>query len=306
MKMAEGTAPARTALAGNPSDGYGGAIVTVTLQGLGAHADARPAERMRISPPVRLVDATIARFARANGLALDPVEVDWSTSIPEGVGLGGSSAIIIAVARAMAALHGVELEPRALAALALAVEREDLGIAGGRQDQLVEAFGGLVFIDFAADVAGRVEELDPALLPPLVIAWREDTSKDSGPVHADLRARWEAGGSAVRGAMHALAALAADGRDALLARDREAFGRCVDQSFDLRASIMPLDPRHVEMIECARAAGASANYSGSGGAIAAVCRDAAHAPVVADALRGLGCGVLAAQDPPAARRTPTP
>ncbi len=52
---------------------------------------------------------------------------------------------------------------------------------------------------------------------------------------------------------------------------------------------MALDHRHVAMIEAARSAGAAANYTGSGGAIIAVCRDAAHLRKVQAALAALGC-----------------
>jgi GHMP kinases C terminal len=64
--------------------------------------------------------------------------------------------------------------------------------------------------------------------------------------------------------------------DALRSRDHAAFAAAVDRSFDLRATILELDPRHVALIDCARREGAAANYTGSGGAIVAVCRDHAH------------------------------
>lgn len=53
--------------------------------------------------------------------------------------------------------------------------------------------------------------------------------------------------------------------------------------------MMALDPRHVEMISIARGYGASANYTGSDGAIVAVCRDAAHRATVAAGLSAGGC-----------------
>ena len=52
---------------------------------------------------------------------------------------------------------------------------------------------------------------------------------------------------------------------------------------------MTLDPRHVAMIDCARAHGAAANYTGSGGAIVAVCSDRAHRAEVEAALADIGC-----------------
>jgi glucuronokinase len=90
--------------------------------------------------------------------------------------------------------------------------------------------------------------------------------------------------------MTRLADLAREARAALLAGDRAAFAASVDASFDARAQMMELDERHVAMIELARTAGASANYTGSGGAIAAVCRDDSHRDEVIASLREIGCG----------------
>ena len=89
-----------------------------------------------------------------------------------------------------------------------------------------------------------------------------------------------------------LGELARRARAALKAGDRTQLLRCVDQSFEARQRMLELDPRHVEMIDCARAAGASANYTGSGGAIVAVCPDEAVRERAARALRALGCATL--------------
>lgn len=275
-----GTAPARTALAGNPSDGYGGAVLAVTLDVLGARAVARPAGGLTVSPESELVRA-VAR--RVGG---EPAAIEWSTTVPANVGLGGSSAIAIATLRALHAFGGSEPPSRELALTALAVEREDLGIPGGRQDQLVQAHGGLTLMDWSQDPDGEVQQLDSQLLPPLVVAWRAQAAEHSGIAHADLRSRYGVGD------MPELAQLAHDAAHALGAQDHEAFASAVDESFEHRARMMPLDPRHVEMIETARAAGATANYSGSGGAIVAVCRSAPHAAEVTAALRRLGCDTL--------------
>jgi glucuronokinase len=274
---AEGFAPARTALAGNPSDGYGGAVLAVTLPVLGAHATARLSDSLSVSPKSDLVRATVVRFGT-------PAQIEWSTNVPPSVGLGGSSAISIAVLRALDA----SLPPKELALTALAVEREDLDIPGGRQDQVVQAHGGLVLMDFSEDPDGRVERLDSGLLPPLVVAWRAQAGEPSGIAHADLRSRYG------RGDMPALAALAHEAARALRGGDWSSFSRAVDESYEHRARMVALQPRHVAMIETARAAGAAANYSGSGGAIVAVCRDHEHRETVSAALRQLGCGVLTA------------
>jgi glucuronokinase len=182
----------------------------------------------------------------------------------------------------------VSLERGELAELALAVEREELGIAAGLQDRVAQSYGGLTFMDFGP--GGGYEPLDAGLLPPLVVAWRGDTSADSGIVHGNLRSRFDAGEAVVVDSMTRLARLARDARAALVGGDRAAFAASVDASFDARAQMMELDERHVAMVERARACGAGANYTGSGGAIAAVCRDESHRAEVTAALREIGCG----------------
>ncbi len=146
---AAGEAHARAALAGNPSDGYGGAVLAVTLPAFRARAEIGAADQLRVDPPSQLVCATVQRFARAAGApSAQAAAVTWSTTIPRRVGLGGSSAIVIAVLRALCARHGTALDRSALAELALAVEVEELGIAAGLQDRVAQSYGGLMFMDF--------------------------------------------------------------------------------------------------------------------------------------------------------------
>jgi glucuronokinase len=281
--MARGRAFARAALAGNPSDGYGGAVLAVCVPALAAHAEAAPAERSTSDPPSALVDAAVARFARG------PCAVRWRTGVPREVGLAGSSAIVTATVRALCALHGHALHPDDLAEMVLAVEVEDLGIAAGPQDRYAQAHEGLVLMDFAG-ARPRVEHLDAGLLPPLYLAWRTDAAQTSHAVHGGLRDRASEG--VVRSAMARLAGHARAARDALHAGDRTAFAAAVDGSYDERAALIELDGRHVAMIEAARGVGASANYAGSGGAIVGTVPQAGAAPLEA-ALMPLGCDVIA-------------
>jgi glucuronokinase len=290
VKGGRGVASARAALAGNPSDGYAGAVLAVTLPQWCARAEATAAPEIEIEPANALVEATVRRFARE--LGTQGAAVRWSTSIPQRVGLGSSSALVIAVIRSLGELHGVELPPSELAQLALAVEVEEMGIVAGLQDRVVQAYGGLVLMDFAPEArASPYERLAPELLPGLLIAWREDAAALSGDVHASLRERHRQGDRVAVETMTELAGAAREARDALVAGELERFGDCVDRTFDLRRRMLDLDPRCVEMVELARASGASANYTGSGGAIVAVCRDEPHADAVAGSLVAAGCRV---------------
>lgn len=266
-------------------------MLAVTLDGLSAEASARRAQTLVVEPASELVEATVRRFSSELDAAALATAVRWRTSIPRGVGLGGSSAIVIAVLRALCALHGTALDPARMAELALAVETEDLGIAAGLQDRVAQAYGGLVFMEFGD--GGAYEQLAPALLPPLVVAWRANAAQDSGVVHASLRTRLRAGDATAVAGMKELAELARAAREAVIAGDHEGLARAADESFDVRRRLLPLDPRHVELVERARALGAGVNYTGSGGAVVAACRDRAHAGTVARGLRDLGCGTLA-------------
>jgi len=234
-----------------------------------------------------LMAAAVRRLARIADLPSSGFALTYSSSVPGEVGLAGSSALVVAALRALCAAFDVRLTADQLALTALEAETEELGIAAGPQDRVVQSHGGLVMMDFA-NSTWKVEELDPALLPPLFVAWRHEHATHSGDYHAELRRRHAGGDPAVHGCMKRLAQLATDARDALVAGDHAAFARCLDGSFDERAAMGPLVPEHVEMIELARSLGASANYAGSGGAIVGT----APSETLRVGLERAGCSVL--------------
>ena len=77
--------------------------------------------------------------------------------------------------------------------IALAAEREELGITAGLGDRVVQVYGGLVYLDLAREGGPRVEPLDASRLPDLFVAWRPDAATDSGDVHSEMRERFKAG-----------------------------------------------------------------------------------------------------------------
>ena len=111
---------------------------------------------------------------------------------------------MIAVLRALCEHYEVVLEPAGMAELALSIEVDDLGIAAGLQDRVAQCHGGVTFMEFGCSPP-RYESLDRGLLPPLVIAWREDSAEHSGAVHGNLRERYVAEDSVVRRSMAELA-----------------------------------------------------------------------------------------------------
>jgi len=281
MRPARGRAHARATLLGNPSDGFGGATLGFTIAELGAEVALRAADG---TPPEPLVAAALERY----GAPPQPASV--RSDIPREVGLAGSSAIVIATLRALGEAAGAPPAPGELARLALAVERDDLAIEGGAQDPLVQAYGGLLYMDFADDPGGACEALDPALLPPLFVAWRRDGGRASGQVHAELRRRVDAGGPGAATELAGLAELTARGRELLIAGDRAAFARLIDATADARARLLDLDPADWRLVELAREHGAAANYAGSGGAIVGTIPAGATAVRLGAAFAAAGYG----------------
>ena len=304
MTGARGSAHGRAALLGNPSDGYGGRTISFVVPNFTAEVTVAESEQAVIEPSAGrvLLEATLRRFrghfaGRGAALPETPVSMSWRTTIPREVGLGGSSAIVIAALRALCSLYGQSIASEVLPSLALSVETDELGINAGLQDRVAQTYGGLTYMDFDPDAfaargCGIYEPLDPALLPPLFVAYRTDTSEPSAAPHADLRRRYDAGHADVVAAMDEIADLAQRGRECLLAGDQAGLRHLADRNFEARGRLYPLDPRHVRMVELARSLGASANYAGSGGAIVGILGDRSQLAGVREAFQRDRCAVV--------------
>ena len=74
---------------------------------------------------------------------IDGVEIVMFSDVPPGSGLGSSSALVIAMLKLLDAAFGLDFDLHQIARMAYRIEREDLGISGGWQDQYAAAFGGM-------------------------------------------------------------------------------------------------------------------------------------------------------------------
>ena len=73
------------------------------------------------------------------------------SNAPPGSGLGSSSAVMVALIGLLKEFHGQPLTDYEVAQMAFDLERKDLGIQGGLQDQYAATFGGFNLIEFEAD-----------------------------------------------------------------------------------------------------------------------------------------------------------
>ena len=289
-------AHARVGLLGNPSDLYGGKGLGFAVAELLATAELRDAESIAIPEGIlRGGWMLFARLLHERGVdpASRPFAISASSDIPFQAGLSGSSALLVAAIRAWSRWFGVPCSRSRVAELAWRTENELLGIRAGPLDRLVQSHEGLLAMDFAHPFEpGSVERLDPALLPPLLIAWHGRGGASSGDVHGPIHERWRRGDESIARVMAALAQNAVDGREALEAGSFERFRQCIDRNFDLRREVFSIDPIDEAMIDLGRALGAGAKFPGSGGAALFACRDDAHRAEVESACREEGLQTL--------------
>ena len=251
---------------------------------------------------LRLVKAAIkvfAEYCRNESITLpdENFSLRYHTDIPRQIGLAGSSAIITSVFRALCEFYSVEISPQIMANLVLESETREIGIAAGLQDRVCQVYDTLVYMDFnEADFRrqgyGNYEVLDPGLLPRLYLAYQSSLSEISGIYHNNLRERWLQGDRDVIDAMKRFSEIASRGREAIMTRDYRELGRLMDENFDLRASLVRLNPANIRMIELARELGACAKYAGSGGAIIGICEDDALWGRLVKRFSEIGCTVL--------------
>lgn len=313
--MIEKRTYARIGLMGNPSDIFYGKTISSCITNFHAKATLTESQLLEIKPHsifdptefpslkeleatsnrdgyyggIRLIYATcklFSEYCRENNIILDDrnYTIRYDTNIPRQVGLGGSSAIIVSLLKALMEFYGLtdediplEIQPN----LVLSVETDELGINAGLQDRVVKIYGGTVFMDFDRSIMdslghGVYERMDSSVLPNLFLAYMEGPGKDSGKMHNPVRFRFNQRDREIIDAMTTFAGYAMEAKQALEEGDHRRFGELMNMNFDLRRKIYgddAIEKRNLQMIEIARGLGAPVKFPGSGGAVIGMYED---------------------------------
>ena len=300
----------RAALIGNPSDGYHGKTIAFVFNNYSADVTLYETPELELLPArrdssvfknmdaltedvriygyyggIRLMKATVNRFNRyckEQGITLAQrnFTMRYASTIPNRLGLAGSSAIITAAMRALFKFYELQIQPAQLANLVLATEREELSIPAGLQDRVAQAYNTPVFMDFNKEFMERngFGIYRPITIPAdlkLYVAYRTDLAEGSEILHSRLRDDYESGVPSVLDAMREWAELTEKVLHAMEKRDYSAIPAILNRNFDLRLEVCrtSISAMNRKMVELARSTGASAKFTGSGGAIIGTYED---------------------------------
>lgn len=286
--MIEASAPARAGVIGNPTDGYGGSLISCTLN-CRARVAIREADRIELSfggqetvirdeRDLRLdsgvfdIARSVIRFLRISDRRF---RLEGVSDVPFRSGLAGSTAMLAATFGAVVRFLGLELDPYRIAETIRYIELNYMDIQCGYQDQYMTVFGGINYLDFRTkeiyrdlddEVFGTVEPLARFVdeLPMALV--HTGVQRISGNVLKPVRERWLEGDPAVVEGYREIAGLARRGKIALIRRDWKALGALMNRNHEIQKSLGASGPVNDKFIELALESGAlGAKLAGAGG-----------------------------------------
>ena len=214
------------------------------------------------------------------------VDVDIVSDAPPGSGLGGSTALVTACVGALAMLADRRYSPGEVAALSYAIEREDLAIVGGWQDQYAAAFGGFNLIEFSAEgVSVRPLDLSETALTSLrsnlLLCYTGHVRTDLGLIDTQIEL-FEQGREDTIVGMKQLHAMAYEMRSEIEAGDVARIGPLLREAFESKKLMNPhiADGTPIEaLLALAHEAGATGGKicgAGGGGYLLLACAPERH------------------------------
>jgi D-glycero-alpha-D-manno-heptose-7-phosphate kinase len=299
--IARARAPLRLGLAGGGTDVspycdlFGGHVMNVTIDKYAyATIDSAPSGMLELAAldsgfneqvdpdsvlescegELRLLKGVYARICRDFlGGRMEPVRIRTHSDAPPGSGLGSSSTLVVALVSAFVEHYNLPLGEYEVAHLAYQVEREDLGLSGGKQDHYAAAFGGFNFMEFYSDDRVivnplRIKNWVWAELEASLVLYFTGVSRESAEI-IDEQARnvSESRQSSIE-AMHRLKQEAVQMKEAILRADLLAFAATLQSGWEAKkqmaASITNPLIDGIERLAFANGA-IAAKVSGAGG-----------------------------------------
>lgn len=293
-------APLRLGLAGGGTDVspycdlYGGAVMNVTIAKYAyATIELLSGDKIRFEATDRdeAAEYPLSHYIKPDGV-LDlhkgvynrivrdyrdgqplPVRICTASDATAGSGLGSSSTVIVCMIQAFAEILSLPLGEYEIARMAYEIERKDLGLNGGKQDQYAATFGGFNFMEFLADdrvIVNPLQIKDRIVyeLEAGLVLYFTGVSRLSATIIDEQSANVREGQQAAIEAMHALKRESIAMKEHMLTGDMTALGETLQAGWEAKKrmadSITNANIDHIDKI--ARNAGAFAGkISGAGG-----------------------------------------
>lgn len=292
-------APLRIGLAGGGtdvspySDLYGGAILNATIS-LYANATIEPINEKKIilqaldrneeeqyewttnlplNGKLDLLKGIYNRIQKDFGIPEQGFRLSTYVDAPAGSGLGTSSTLVVAIIGAFAEMLKLPLGEYDMAHYAYEIERKDLGLAGGKQDQYAATFGGVNYMEFYNDDKVIVNPLriKPHYLFELennLLLYYTSTSRESAEIiKKQTKNVTDKKDSSIE-AMHQLKEQSRLMKEALLKGKLDEIGKILDYGFEQKRQMAEgiTNPLLEEIYDTAKKAGATGGkISGAGG-----------------------------------------
>ncbi len=323
VRVITATAPGRCGIVGNPTDMYGGNVLSCTVQ---ERAECRLESvasgqiTLYNEDEEAVVRSSDEFFLRGDKLdivraalqffqvdpAISPFTINLKTDIPMRAGMAGSTAMLAAIVGAIDAYFDLNMNPYAIAETMRKIEARIMGVVCGFQDQHMAVFGGLNYMTFPGkqELEQRDDEPLATIEPlasliselPLILA-HTGVQHHSGTVHKSPRERWLSGDELVRSSYVRIAELGQRGKRAIVEKNWQLLGELMNENHAIVAKLGGSGPDNDRLIEAARAAGAEGAKlagAGGGGTIIALALDT---DVVSKALLGAGADRLMTPSP---------
>ncbi len=162
------------------------------------------------------------------------------SDVPSGSGLGGSSTLVVGMLKAYAEWLNLPLGEYEIAKLAYEIEREDLGIVGGAQDQYAATFGGFNFMEFYADKRVivnplRIRNYIVSELESRVVLYFTNITREAKDIEEHKKGKL--GDQKSLEAMHSIKQDAIDMKEALFRADFKRLGEILELSWRSKKTI---------------------------------------------------------------------